>query len=179
MLTCQPTPECNGPWVMKKNWRCQTANGGWWSLSFRSGFHSHPSPSIPSAQSYLKMKRWSVEEIYPPPPPTSLCFFVWICHFTYHCLTSQYWQSEQGNGAIIPETFRGETVITDLSICCHPRAECDYASVWESGRLTGCWLTFVLMLTSYVSIFRGKIRAKTWYKIIYTKPFHLIICHKS
>lgn len=69
MLTC---PECNGPWVMKTNWRYQTANGSWWSLSFCSAFHFHPSPSFSPALSYLQMKCWSVEEICPPPTPASL-----------------------------------------------------------------------------------------------------------
>ena len=75
MLICQKTlwcmsyykiPECIGPWVMMTNRRYQTSNGSWWSPFLCSAFHFHPSPSSSSAQPYLKMKCWSVWEMYLP-----------------------------------------------------------------------------------------------------------------
>lgn len=54
--------------------------------------------------------------------------FLWICHFTYHRLTSRYRHNERRNGDIIPVRFGGGTVITHLSICCHQRKENDCVS---------------------------------------------------
>lgn len=143
VLTCQTTfgwmsyrciQECNGPWVMKTNWRYQTNNGCWSSLFLSSLLHFHPSSSPSSAHPYIKMKCWSVWEIWHPR------ISLWICHFTYRRLTSRHRRSERGNGAIIPVRFRGGTVITDLSICCHLRIECDCVS--GCGRQEGArWLT--------------------------------------
>lgn len=69
--------------------------------------------------------RWNVDQSGKYDTPH---VFLWICHFTYRRLTSQYRHNERGNGAIIPVSFRGGTVITHLSICCHQRIECDCVS---------------------------------------------------
>lgn len=110
MRTCQ----CNGPWVTKTNWRYRTTNACWWSLSL-SLSSIHPS----SAHSCHQMNWWWVWEIWHPH------IYLWVCHFTYHRLTSQYRHNEAQNGNIIPVWFRGGTLITHLSICCHQRKDND------------------------------------------------------
>lgn len=111
--------------------------------------HCHPSTSPSSACLSCKMKCWSVWEIWHPH------IFLWICHFTYRRLTSQYRHNEPVNGDIIPVRFRGGTVITHLSICRRQRIECDCVSEHEQASPHVCVCVRTWCITLSMCVFQG------------------------